>query len=177
MGFGGVIWAWYVVNFILNAGKHSYGAGEGGQWIWLVAVAAIQLLFMAVAVAPGDDRNRADSRRPLRRTVAIPNRYQISPRSSEPGKNRIAGDGLRVVKETLIALGTLLENSIHTDLGRREDGRRPLHLPAISLSMAGMIKKHIGFIGAGQMATALGEGFVRAGLVSGDGIDRFGPLV
>ncbi len=33
--------------------------------------------------------------------------------------------------------------------------------------MAGMIEKCIGFIGAGQMATALGEGFVRAGLVSG----------
>ena len=33
--------------------------------------------------------------------------------------------------------------------------------------MAAMIKKCIGFIGAGQMATALGEGFVRAGLVSG----------
>ena len=30
-----------------------------------------------------------------------------------------------------------------------------------------MIKKRIGFIGAGQMATALGEGFIRAGLVSG----------
>ena len=33
--------------------------------------------------------------------------------------------------------------------------------------MAVMIKKRVGFIGAGQMATALGEGFVRAGLVSG----------
>jgi len=51
MGFGGVIWAWYVVNFILNAGLHSYGAGEGGQWFWLVAVAAIQLLYIAIAVA------------------------------------------------------------------------------------------------------------------------------
>jgi pyrroline-5-carboxylate reductase len=30
-----------------------------------------------------------------------------------------------------------------------------------------MIEKRIGFIGAGQMATALGEGLVRAGLVSG----------
>ncbi|MGO9113371.1 MAG: cytochrome c biogenesis protein CcsA [Thermoguttaceae bacterium] len=50
-GFGGVIWAWYVVNFILNAGKHSYGAGEGGQWIWLAAVVAVQSLFMAVAIA------------------------------------------------------------------------------------------------------------------------------
>ena len=50
-GFGGVIWAWYVVNFILNAGLHSYGAGEGGQWIWLVVVVAIQALFTAVAIA------------------------------------------------------------------------------------------------------------------------------
>jgi ABC-type transport system involved in cytochrome c biogenesis permease subunit len=50
-GFGGVIWAWYVVNFILNAGLHSYGAGEGGQWIWLVAAVAIQALFMATAIA------------------------------------------------------------------------------------------------------------------------------
>ena len=32
--------------------------------------------------------------------------------------------------------------------------------------MAVMMKKRIGFIGAGQMATALGEGFVGAGLVS-----------
>lgn len=31
-----------------------------------------------------------------------------------------------------------------------------------------MLHKHIGFIGAGQMATALGQGFLRAGLVSGD---------
>ena len=30
-----------------------------------------------------------------------------------------------------------------------------------------MMKKCIGFIGAGQMATALGQGFVRSGLVSG----------
>jgi ABC-type transport system involved in cytochrome c biogenesis permease subunit len=50
-GFGGVIWAWYVVNFILNAGLHSYGAGEGGQWLWLVVVVAIQALFTAVAIA------------------------------------------------------------------------------------------------------------------------------
>ena len=51
LGFAGVIWAWYVVNFILNAGLHSYGAGEGGQWIWLAAVGAVQLLFAGVAIA------------------------------------------------------------------------------------------------------------------------------
>ena len=33
--------------------------------------------------------------------------------------------------------------------------------------MAAMIKQRIGFIGARQMATALGEGFCRAGLVPG----------
>jgi pyrroline-5-carboxylate reductase len=41
-----------------------------------------------------------------------------------------------------------------------------LQLSAISFSMAVMIKKRIGFIGAGQMATALASGFVRAGLVA-----------
>ncbi|MEI8375705.1 MAG: cytochrome c biogenesis protein CcsA [Planctomycetota bacterium] len=51
LGFGGVIWAWYGVNFLLNAGKHSYGAGEGGQWIWLAALAAIQALLVIAGVA------------------------------------------------------------------------------------------------------------------------------
>ncbi len=50
-GFAGVLWAWYVVNFLLNAGKHSYGAGEGGQWFWLVAVLSGQLAFIGLAVA------------------------------------------------------------------------------------------------------------------------------
>jgi ABC-type transport system involved in cytochrome c biogenesis permease subunit len=50
-GFSGVIWAWYGVNFLLNSGKHSYGAGDGGQWIWLLAIAAAQLLLIGVAVA------------------------------------------------------------------------------------------------------------------------------
>jgi len=51
LGFGGVIWAWYGVNFLLNAGKHSYGAGEGGQWIWLAALAAIQALLVIAGIA------------------------------------------------------------------------------------------------------------------------------
>ncbi len=59
-GFGGVMWAWYVVNFILNAGKHSYGAGEGGQWAWLVAMVAVQGLYVAMAVA----RVRMETRQP-----------------------------------------------------------------------------------------------------------------
>jgi ABC-type transport system involved in cytochrome c biogenesis permease subunit len=52
-GFAGVMWAWYVVNFILNAGKHAYGneSGETGQWMWLIAVVSIQSLYIAAALA------------------------------------------------------------------------------------------------------------------------------
>jgi ABC-type transport system involved in cytochrome c biogenesis permease subunit len=49
-GFVGVMWAWYVVNFILNAGLHAYGAGEGGKWIWPGSVLLVQILFIGVAV-------------------------------------------------------------------------------------------------------------------------------
>ena len=49
-GFFGVLWAWYVVNWLLPAGMHSYGAGEGGRWLWLVIVVGGQILF-AVAAA------------------------------------------------------------------------------------------------------------------------------
>jgi hypothetical protein len=45
-----VIWAWYVVNWLLPAGMHSYGAGEGGRWVWLVVVVGIQFLLVALAV-------------------------------------------------------------------------------------------------------------------------------
>jgi ABC-type transport system involved in cytochrome c biogenesis permease subunit len=50
MGFFGVLWAWYVVNFLLNAGLHSYGAGEGGRWVWLVVVVGVQILYILAAV-------------------------------------------------------------------------------------------------------------------------------
>ena len=49
-GFFGVLWAWYVVNWLLPAGMHSYGAGEGGRWLWLVLVIGGQLLFIFAAV-------------------------------------------------------------------------------------------------------------------------------
>jgi pyrroline-5-carboxylate reductase len=39
-----------------------------------------------------------------------------------------------------------------------------------------MLKQQIGFIGAGQMATALGQGFVKAGLASGDQLLASDPL-
>jgi hypothetical protein len=51
LGFFGVLWAWYVVNFLLNAGLHSYGAGEGGRWVWLVVVVGVQTLYIFAALA------------------------------------------------------------------------------------------------------------------------------
>jgi ABC-type transport system involved in cytochrome c biogenesis permease subunit len=48
-GFFGVLWAWYVVNWLLPAGMHSYGAGEGGTWLWLVIVVGVQTLFALAA--------------------------------------------------------------------------------------------------------------------------------
>ena len=38
-----------------------------------------------------------------------------------------------------------------------------------------MIEQHIGFIGAGQMATALGQGFVRAGLIAAEDLVAADP--
>jgi pyrroline-5-carboxylate reductase len=39
-----------------------------------------------------------------------------------------------------------------------------------------MLKERIGFVGAGQMATALGQGFVKAGLIAGDDLLGSDPL-
>jgi ABC-type transport system involved in cytochrome c biogenesis permease subunit len=49
-GFLGVIFAWYVVNFILAAGKHSYGGTEGGQVLWLAILGGCQLLLISLAI-------------------------------------------------------------------------------------------------------------------------------
>ena len=51
MGFLGVMWAWYVVNWLLPAGMHSYGAGEGGRWLWLILTVGGQMLYIFAAVA------------------------------------------------------------------------------------------------------------------------------
>jgi cytochrome c-type biogenesis protein CcsB len=48
--FSLVVMAWYGVNFVLGAGLHSYGFGDGGQWYVLSAV-ALQLLYVGVALA------------------------------------------------------------------------------------------------------------------------------
>ena len=113
-GFCGVIWAWYVVNFILNAGKHAYATADGGQWMWVVAIAGIQLLFVGRPCA-GNDRNRGfNVGRFIELVADSPILPDLAKIEREPRKNRVAGDGLRVVKETLIVVGPLLENSILT---------------------------------------------------------------
>ena len=47
--FSLVIMAWYGVNFILGAGLHSYGFGDGGQE-WVYTAVAIQLLFTGICL-------------------------------------------------------------------------------------------------------------------------------
>lgn len=48
VAFCGVIMAWYGVNFVLGAGLHSYGFGEGGQQYVGTAV-ALDMLYVALA--------------------------------------------------------------------------------------------------------------------------------
>jgi len=50
LGFTAVLWTYYGVNFIMNTGMHSYGAGSGGQWE-VIAVLVLDLLFLAAASA------------------------------------------------------------------------------------------------------------------------------
>jgi hypothetical protein len=50
LGATAVLWTYYGVNFLMNTGMHSYGAGSGGQWE-VVAVMEIQWLFLAAAAA------------------------------------------------------------------------------------------------------------------------------
>lgn len=48
VAFCGVVMAWYGVNFVLGAGLHSYGFGEGGQQ-YVGTVVALDMLYVAVA--------------------------------------------------------------------------------------------------------------------------------
>jgi ABC-type transport system involved in cytochrome c biogenesis permease subunit len=48
LGFLAILCTWYVVNYVMQAGKHSYGQGAGGQWV-IFAVFAVNLLFLTAA--------------------------------------------------------------------------------------------------------------------------------
>ncbi len=49
VNFSGVLMAWYGVNFVLGAGKHSYGFGIGGEGC-IIAFLAAEAAYVSVAV-------------------------------------------------------------------------------------------------------------------------------
>jgi ABC-type transport system involved in cytochrome c biogenesis permease subunit len=57
LGFTAVLFTWYVVNFVLPTGLHSYGSGAGGAWAVGGAVAVEWFLLFLAAV-----RYRAETR-------------------------------------------------------------------------------------------------------------------
>jgi hypothetical protein len=58
LGFLGVLWAWYGVNFVLGVGLHSYGFGSGGYW-YVGGFVLAELLIVGAAMA----RYKATQRR------------------------------------------------------------------------------------------------------------------
>ena len=49
VGFAPILCTWYVVNYVMQAGKHAYAQGAGaGKWV-LFALFAVNLLFLAAA--------------------------------------------------------------------------------------------------------------------------------
>ena len=50
LGFLGVLWAWYGVNFVLGVGLHSYGFGSGG-YAYVGSFVAAELLIVGVSMA------------------------------------------------------------------------------------------------------------------------------
>ena len=48
LGFTAILFTWYGVNFLVGGGMHSYGAGAGGKWAVLAAI-AVEWLFLAAA--------------------------------------------------------------------------------------------------------------------------------
>jgi ABC-type transport system involved in cytochrome c biogenesis permease subunit len=49
LGFLGVLWAWYGVNFVLGVGLHSYGFGSGGYW-YVGSFVAAEVAIVIAAV-------------------------------------------------------------------------------------------------------------------------------
>ncbi|MEK6239323.1 MAG: hypothetical protein N2C14_31785, partial [Planctomycetales bacterium] len=47
LGYCAIMFSWYGVNFVLGAGLHAYGFGDGGQ-IWVFAAGALNLLFLGL---------------------------------------------------------------------------------------------------------------------------------
>jgi ABC-type transport system involved in cytochrome c biogenesis permease subunit len=63
LGFLGILWAWYGVNFVLGVGLHSYGFGSGG-YTYVGGFVAFELLVVIAAwlrhrVIPANDARLA----------------------------------------------------------------------------------------------------------------------
>jgi ABC-type transport system involved in cytochrome c biogenesis permease subunit len=65
LGFLGVLWAWYGVNFVLGVGLHSYGFGSGG-YAYVGSFVGFELLVVAAAMV----RYKASNRKPPAPTPA-----------------------------------------------------------------------------------------------------------
>jgi ABC-type transport system involved in cytochrome c biogenesis permease subunit len=61
--FATIIFTWYVVNYVLGTGKHSYGFGGGGA-IYVYAAGLLQALYAGAAVLRGL-HDRSGKRKPL----------------------------------------------------------------------------------------------------------------
>jgi hypothetical protein len=48
LGFLGILWAWYGVNFVLGVGLHSYGFGSGG-YTYVGGFVAFEMLVVVAA--------------------------------------------------------------------------------------------------------------------------------
>jgi hypothetical protein len=48
LGFLGILWAWYGVNFVLGVGLHSYGFGSGG-YAYVGGFVALEILIVVAA--------------------------------------------------------------------------------------------------------------------------------
>ncbi|MGD0901057.1 MAG: cytochrome c biogenesis protein CcsA [Thermoguttaceae bacterium] len=61
LGFIVILWTWYGVNYVMQAGKHSYGQGAAtGQWEMFGGLAVILVLLAAAAVRYGRERGAGD---------------------------------------------------------------------------------------------------------------------
>jgi hypothetical protein len=75
LGFLGVLWAWYGVNFVLGVGLHSYGFGSGG-YTYVGGFVAFELLVVGAAVL----RQRSHRPAPVT-TTPSPTKERLQPAS------------------------------------------------------------------------------------------------
>ena len=58
LAFQTILMTYLGVNFVLNAGMHSYGMGDSPIVKWMVLVTLVEVVFLAVACVAWRDRKR-----------------------------------------------------------------------------------------------------------------------